>query len=296
MVDRVALLAHLVDLVAGAVARRVGHGMAAVAVGLHLQDVRALAGAAMGHRLGARRQHLEDVHAVDLAAGDVVGLAALVEIGAGRGARDRGAHAVLVVLDDEHDRQLPQRRHVEGLHHLALVGGAVTVIGQRYRIVTAVVVGKAEAGADRHAGADDAVAAVEVLRAREHVHRAALALGVAALAPGELGHHPLGVHAAGQHVAVVAVGGHHRVDLFEVGLHAHHHGLLADVEVAEAGDLALAVELARLLLETADQQHVAVELEQLRLALLGPGRGRFRLGGFRFGGLGGLLWDGGRRI
>ena len=41
-------------------------------------------------------------------------------------------------------------------------------------------------------------------------------------------------------------------------LHADDHRLLADVEVAEAADQPHAVELARLLLEAADEQHVAV--------------------------------------
>ena len=39
------------------------------------------------------------------------------------------------------------------------------------------------------------------------MHRAALALGIAAAAAGQFRHHALGVHAAGQHVAVVAVAG-----------------------------------------------------------------------------------------
>ena len=53
---------------------------------------------------------------------------------------------------------------------------------------------------------------------------------------------------------------------------------LADVEVAEAADQPEAVELSRPLLEAADQQHLAVELEQLvlrRLVALGL-RGAFR--------------------
>src|SRR4051794_37382372 len=47
LLDRVVLLAHAGDLVLGAVLRRVGHGVAAVAVGLHLEDERALARPAM---------------------------------------------------------------------------------------------------------------------------------------------------------------------------------------------------------------------------------------------------------
>ena len=106
------------------------------------------------------------------------------------------------------------------------------------------------------------------------MHRAALAAGIAARAPGQLGHHPLGIHAAGQHVAVVAVGGDPLVAVLGRGLQPDHHRLLADVEMAEAADQPHAVELARLLLETADQQHLAVELQQFVL-------GRVRLRGAR---------------
>ncbi len=88
-------------------------------------------------------------------------------------------------------------------------------------------------------------------------------------AAGQLGHDALGVHAAGQHVAVVAIAGDDGVALFERHLHADHHGLLADVEVAEAADQAHAVHLAGLLLEAPDQQHVAIGLEFRFLAKVG---------------------------
>src|SRR3546814_1380742 len=118
-----------------------------------------------------------------------VGLAAVVELGRlRRGALDRGAHAVLVVLDDVDHRQRPQRRHVEGLVDLALVERAVAEVGDRDGVLLQVAVGEGETGADRHLGADDAMTAVKALLVAEHVHRAALALGVAAGAAGQLGH------------------------------------------------------------------------------------------------------------
>ena len=59
-------------------------------------------------------------------------------------------------------------------------------------------------------------------------------------------------------------------------LHADHDRLLADVEVAEAADQAHAVELAGLLLEAADQQHLAVGGELLLAAEgAGPSAGRW---------------------
>ena len=90
MLDRVALLAHFGHFLLGAVLGGVGHGMAAIAVGLHLQDDRALAGAAICHGFGARLLHRFHIHAVHLDAGNVEGDAALGEIGHRAGAR----HAV----------------------------------------------------------------------------------------------------------------------------------------------------------------------------------------------------------
>ncbi len=117
------------------------------------------------------------------------------------------------------------------------------------------------------------------------MHGAALPLGIAAPAPRQLRHDALGIHAAGQHVPVVAVA---RDDLVGRGgrhLHAHHDGLLADVEVAEAADEAHAVHLAGLFLEAADQQHVGVGREFLLLGeggefvhLAGGGRSAFGFG------------------
>ena len=59
-------------------------------------------------------------------------------------------------------------------------------------------------------------------------------------------------------MAVIAVGRDDLVALAYRHLHAHHNGLLADIEVAEAADLAHAVELARLFLEAAYEQHQPV--------------------------------------
>ena len=64
-------------------------------------------------------------------------------------------------------------------------------------------------------------------------------------------------------MAVVAVGRNDLVAFTDGHLHAHHHGLLADVEVAEAADQPHAVKLGCPLLEAADQQHLAIGLELL---------------------------------
>ncbi len=256
-------MADLLDLFARPILRRVRHRMATVAVGLHLEDVRPLAGAAPGNRLVAGRFHRAHIHAVDLLAGDVEGNAALGEIGLRGGPRHRRAHGISVVLDDVDDRQLPQFGHVEALIDLTLVGGAVAEIGDAHGIIAAVAVGKGQTGAERHLRTDNAVAAIKVFRLAEHVHGAALALGVAPAASCQLGHHAFGLHARREHVTVVAVSRYDLVALLERHLHPDDHGFLADIEVAEPADRAHAIKLPGLLLEAPDQQHLAQRCEFL---------------------------------
>lgn len=69
-------------------------------------------------------------------------------------------------------------------------------------------------GAQRGRRADDPVPAEEVFLLGEHVHRPALAARIPRPAPGQLGHDPLGVHATGQHVRVVAICRDNRVAFF----------------------------------------------------------------------------------
>ena len=70
---------------------------------------------------------------------------------------------------------------------------------------------------------------------------------------------------------MVAIAGDDAVDLRLHRLDADDDGFLTDIQVAEAADQTHAVQLTRLLFETADQQHVAVELEKV---FFGGGRAR----------------------
>ena len=119
---------------------------------------RTVAVAAVLHGLfGRLHLHGAHVHAVDLLARDVEGHAALGKIGERPRRVTDVPMRVAVVLDDVDDRQLPQRRHVEALVDLALVGRAVAEIGQARRFLSAIPVGEGQAGAERHLRADDAV-------------------------------------------------------------------------------------------------------------------------------------------
>src|SRR5262249_44257311 len=211
LLDGIVILAHLLHLFARAVFGGIRHRVAAITIGQHLQNVGAIAIAhPLEHPIGSG-SHGAHIHAVDLFAGNVEGTAALGEVGGGRRALDGRPHGVLVVLDDEHHRQLPQLGHVEAFVHLALIGGAVAEERHAHIAGVSIAVGKGYADPERNIGADNAVSTVEALLFGEHVHRAALALRVAVGAAGELRHDPLGIHAARQHVTVVAVGGDHLI-------------------------------------------------------------------------------------
>src|ERR1700684_1086510 len=87
------------------------------------------------------------------------------------------------------------------------------------------------------------------------------------------------MHAAGKHVAVVAVAGDHLVGITLRHPHPDDDGFLTDIEVAESADQPHAVQLAGLFLEAADQQHLPQRLEFLFLAEFRNRGGRSRRNG-----------------
>ena len=103
------------------------------------------------------------------------------------------------------------------------------------------------------------------------MHRAALALGIAAAPAGKLGHHAFRIHAAGQHVAVIAIAGDHLIAVALRHLHADDDRFLADIEVAETADQPHAVHLPGLFLEAPDQEHLPERRNSCSLLNSAPG-------------------------
>ena len=105
------------------------------------------------------------------------------------------------------------------------------------------------------------------MRGCGQVRRATSATIHAGLPMTDLGEQVGDRYSARQRPAVSPVGGEDLVVLTEGRGRAHRHRLLTDAEVDGSGDLALPAELQAALLETTDQQHLAVGLGQ------GYGRG-----------------------
>ena len=132
-----------------------------------------------------------------------------------------------------------------------------------------VVAGERDAGGQRQAAADDAVAAEEAPLPVEEVHRAAAALRDAALAPEQLGHDGVRIGPARERLAVLPVRRHEVIALVERLGGADDRRLLADAQVQEAADLGLrmAISPAR-----SSKRRINIILERTVRQVLASGR------------------------
>jgi hypothetical protein len=188
-------------------------------------------------------------------AGHVVRRAALVDVVDRRCALQRRAHAVAIVLDDEHAGQLPQRRHVERLMERAGVHHGLAHEAHDALVAATILDRETDARRERDVTAHDSVSAKKVRVRVEHVHRAALAKRTSVLPPEELRHDRTGCHPARECLTVVAIGGDDVVVRAQHAQRARAHRLLANVQMAEAADLAQRIRLSDAFLEAALEEH-----------------------------------------
>ena len=235
--------------------------MAGKAVGAAFEKGGSLAAAGAAGEGGDRVADADEVVAVDGKAGNAVAFGAPGD-GAGADARGgRRGHGVAVRLADGDERELPEGGEVQRLVDDALVGGAVAEEGGDHAVALLKLRVEGEAGGEGDAGAGDAVRAVEAQFGRHHHLAAAATARVAALTAEEFGEEAARVGAAREEVAVAAVGAGQRVVRAQGGGDADGDGLLADAGVRRADDAAFGEELLHRLLETADEQHVAIGFE-----------------------------------
>jgi hypothetical protein len=183
-----------------------------------------------------------------------------VALGARRGRRTapaaaRGELRVAVVLAHEDDGQRERDRQRDALVEGARVDRAVAEEGDGDGPRPLDAAREPGAHRERDAGADDAVRAEDAEPGVRDVHGPALAVAEPRGAPEELREHPRGIRALGDAVAVPAVRGRDPVARLERGTRAGGDRLLADGDVDEAVDVAVAEVTAHTLLERADARH-----------------------------------------
>src|SRR4029079_19639879 len=119
------LVAPGLDFLLAAIEVAIAFGVPAQPIGLAFEQGRAAAAAGELDRRPCRRDDGGQVVAVDGDSRHRVCRRPIGDVGHGHRARDIHRHPVLVVFANEHDRQPPDRRHIERLVEGALVGGAV---------------------------------------------------------------------------------------------------------------------------------------------------------------------------
>lgn len=196
----------------------------------------------------------------------------------------------MIVLADQNRRQIPKRGNIQGLEQLSLIRRTITVQRERHRPVLGVLLREGQATTQRHLSPDDAVTAVKPSLLLVEVHRASLSFGAPGLSSHKLREDLEKGPAAAEERAVVAVSSDDAILLCDRGLHAHGHGFLAVVEVAEPADQLSLVERVRCNLHAPHRRHVAEEGEELlRVGVYGARR---RLALVRGEGNGGLDSEG----
>src|SRR5512142_381179 len=122
------------------------------------------------------------------------------------------------------------------------------------------LVGEREADRERQSVGDDCAAAVEPGSYIEKMHRPSASAAAPFLLAVHLGHDRPSAHAAHERVPMLAVCRDDCVVRPECLHHADRHGLLTDVQVEEAADLLLFIEIGAALLEAANAKHLVEQM------------------------------------
>ena len=231
-----------------------------------LEEERAAAGARRLEVASERVPHGDDVVPVDGVALDLVGRDHVAHALDVRVRRARRELREAVVLADEDERQLPERREVDGLVEVAGLHRAVAEEDDRDRVLALLPRGQGTSERERDVAADDAGRAHEAVLHVDEVHRAAEPAAQPAVAPHQLGHRPLQRRALRDRVTVRAVPGVDGVVVPQLRAHGRGDALLTDAEVDQPVDLVGALELGDPLLEQPDPPHRRQQAQRLLAA------------------------------
>lgn len=142
--------------------------------------------------------------------------------------------------------------------------GALAEKARRHVVLSTHLVCKRKADRERQSSADNRIAAIEIGGPVEQVHGAAPSAAAAFVFAIHLGERGLHRHAAHQGMAMFAIGRDDPVARLEHRDYADGDRLLSVIEVQEAPDLLLGVELGAFVLEPADADHVLKQVESMR--------------------------------
>ena len=241
---------------------RIAFVMADGAVGLGLDQRRALAGAGALGRLLHGQPDGENVVAVDRDARHAIGGGLGGNLRIERDGFERCRRGVKVVLADEDRRRALHGGEIERLVETAVVGGTVTEEGNADIVAPLLASADADADGVANAGRDDAVGAEQTDGAIVEMHGAAAAAANAVGLAEQLRHHTAGIGALGKRVAVAAMRRRDPIGAAQMRADADAGRFFADVEVQEARGFTLAAGDLRDAFKTPQEHHVLEQVEK----------------------------------
>ena len=234
--------------------------MPSPAIGLAFQQGGTLSLSGSCHRLGSSFVDRHNVIAIHGNAGNAVSCPAIRHILDGLMARLAHGNAIIVVLTNENDGELPDRGHIQRLVEGALIGRSVAEEADANLIGSPVAGGKACAYRDVVTGTHDTVGTQNALVGVGDVHGAALALAVAGFLAKQLRHHELQVAALGYDMTMTAMGAGDIIVIPQAGAHTGGDSFFAKVQMNKSGDLAISKQALCLALKFADADHPQVHV------------------------------------
>ena len=211
----------------------------------------------------------QDVVAVDVDSGHSVAVAPAGHAGvAGRVGKGHLGRELVVLAHEQH-RQLPDAGHVEAFVEGAVVDGAVAEEGDGHLIGLEHLETISGPGGLKDARADDPAGAHHAGFGSEQVHAAAAPLRAAGRAAEQLGEQLAGRHALGQGVPVPAVGAEDDVVAAQMRTNPGGDRLLPHVRMTGPMNQPALMRSRQLLLAAPDQDHGAIEGQELVVAQMG---------------------------
>jgi hypothetical protein len=241
--DRLAVLAGIALVVA------------AQAMGQTLEQHRPFARPHRGQKAAERLPDRAGVVSVDGLAVHHVGgddVADPLDLGVGRA---WGELSEAVVLADEDQRQLPERRQVDRLVEITGLHRAVAEEDDGDDVAAADPIGKGGAERQRDVAADHAGGPHQPMLGVDDVHRAAEPVAEPLVAAHQLGQQTIEGGALGDRVSVRAVPAVDGIVGSQLATDGSRHTLLSDAEMDQAVDLVSALKLPDPLFEEADPPH-----------------------------------------
>lgn len=159
------------------------------------------------------------------------------------GALLRSSHAVGVVLAHVDHGEFPETSHVGSLQNLTLIGRTVTIHSHGKVLLTPVLEGECEAGSNGDLSSHNTVSTIEIALLVVEMHGATFTHAGASALAHLLSKDAVGGVTAGIGSAMVTVRGNDTVVASHACFHALRNRLLPIVQVEEASDLTLLVEL-----------------------------------------------------